>query len=532
MGEHLETRFLRYVRHHVLEALVALYLVPVFWGGLVPFDFGREVMSTNATDTWLALPVTERHFPDMASNVALYLPLGFLVCLWLRKRRWGGLASLAGTVLAGAALSYVVEYSQVYSLSRVSSASDFTCNVVGMLVGGALASLVRLAGAVSGERAPNLSERWRRCIRSGSAGILAGGMAAVLFLASVAPFDVTFSPNRVVQSAKEARFDLFSTEAKLSPAVQKPVAGGEARAHYRAARDRWQLRMDYLVTGAGYALLAVLLCRHLSSRCALVGMSRTVTVLSACGMLAVASCAARLFIISRTVEVTHVVVALVGALCGLALADAVIRAWAPGGSVGEAGMPAGRRRLVTRLLVGWCLLIVARQGAPFMPDFSRESTGQQIKAAEWIPLRVYERALLPVSLDDMLSKVGRYSLLGVLVCLWRWSRSVGKEASVFKTAAVVGVAVAALEGAQIVLPSRVVSLTEVLIATVGAGSGVVSFRLVRAYLASERAAAEDRVLFNVELGEGHPVPVGQSSRRTTRVGSIPGRPDRRRRWRE
>ena len=99
------------------------------------------------------------------------------------------------------------------------------------------------------------------------------------------------------------------------------------------------------------------------------------------------------------------------------------------------------------------------------------------------------------------------------------------ETSVFKTAAVVGSTVAILECAQIALPSRVVALTEVILATVGAGGGVVAFRLVRAYLVSERSTVQDRVLFNVELGESQSAPSEQPSRRPSPVGDNPARFD-------
>ena len=84
MPERLETRFLRYVRRHMLETVAVLYLIPLFWGGLVPFDFGLQSAANVTTDTWFALPVSTTHLPDMASNVALYLPFGRMVCVYRR----------------------------------------------------------------------------------------------------------------------------------------------------------------------------------------------------------------------------------------------------------------------------------------------------------------------------------------------------------------------------------------------------------------------------------------------------------------
>ncbi|WP_153112072.1 VanZ family protein [Propionivibrio limicola] len=75
---------------------------------------------------------------DLAVNVFVYVPLGFL--LSLSARRWLGrwLGALAGLLLAGS-LSFSVEVLQSWLPSRVPSNLDLVCNSLGGILGAVLA---------------------------------------------------------------------------------------------------------------------------------------------------------------------------------------------------------------------------------------------------------------------------------------------------------------------------------------------------------------------------------------------------------
>lgn len=66
---------------------------------------------------------------DIVVNVALYAPFGYWFVRWAGKKR-----SLLA-VVAGASLSLVTEWTQLYSHSRFPSFTDVTCNVIGAIVG-------------------------------------------------------------------------------------------------------------------------------------------------------------------------------------------------------------------------------------------------------------------------------------------------------------------------------------------------------------------------------------------------------------
>jgi len=80
---------------------------------------------------------------DLAINMAGFLPTGFLLALvlrrWGQERRW---VVYASAVLLAASLSLIIELTQVFLPSRVSSFSDLLSNTLGGVLGCALESVV------------------------------------------------------------------------------------------------------------------------------------------------------------------------------------------------------------------------------------------------------------------------------------------------------------------------------------------------------------------------------------------------------
>jgi VanZ family protein len=87
---------------------------------------------------------------DMAVNVLGFIPYGFFLARWLKRRRhWPWLAAASGAVLAGCAVSLVIELGQGWVPTRDSSWTDLICNGVGTLAGAVLAGGVPLLLAVA-----------------------------------------------------------------------------------------------------------------------------------------------------------------------------------------------------------------------------------------------------------------------------------------------------------------------------------------------------------------------------------------------
>jgi glycopeptide antibiotics resistance protein len=72
---------------------------------------------------------------DLAENILLFIPFGFGWACWTWKKRWRRPWSLATALVAGAALSYTVEFLQVFLPTRDPSCWDVVTNVIGSLMG-------------------------------------------------------------------------------------------------------------------------------------------------------------------------------------------------------------------------------------------------------------------------------------------------------------------------------------------------------------------------------------------------------------
>ena len=98
---------------------------------------------------WIPFVSTPRPTGDIVRNVVLYLPFGYLLARLSgdRVRPWHAAAYAC-------ALSLTTEATQVFSHSRIPSATDLTCNVAGAVVGFAWGRMWRGATERPSARSP------------------------------------------------------------------------------------------------------------------------------------------------------------------------------------------------------------------------------------------------------------------------------------------------------------------------------------------------------------------------------------------
>jgi len=110
----------------VWSAAIVATTVP--WTDLVGHTHWQKVQ-------WVPFQSPPVNAIDVIVNVLLYLPFGYL---WLRVS--GSRARLWHAAALAFALSFAVEWSQLYSHSRFPSVQDVLCNVCGAWVGAWLAA--------------------------------------------------------------------------------------------------------------------------------------------------------------------------------------------------------------------------------------------------------------------------------------------------------------------------------------------------------------------------------------------------------
>ncbi len=113
--------------------LLAVITFLIVYGSLYPFSFAA-VDGAGPVEALRQLSFARTTRSDIAANVLLYLPFG--ACLtWLLAGRLGGLFAAVAATLAAAALSFAIEFAQLYETRRVASLSDFTYNTIGAFAG-------------------------------------------------------------------------------------------------------------------------------------------------------------------------------------------------------------------------------------------------------------------------------------------------------------------------------------------------------------------------------------------------------------
>lgn len=128
-------------RHHLWIAplLLALYAVALglvaFWPVPVDRGFDGLLRDISAAVPWLTYDVIE-----FSANVLLFVPLGVLLTVLIRRHRWL-------VILISLVVTVVIEWVQSQFLDqRTSSARDVIANLIGAVVGLAVVVIIeRLA---------------------------------------------------------------------------------------------------------------------------------------------------------------------------------------------------------------------------------------------------------------------------------------------------------------------------------------------------------------------------------------------------
>jgi glycopeptide antibiotics resistance protein len=139
-----------------LRTLLACYLVVIACVTLWPFEFvssGEALSRKVERIKWVPFrdPRTGGvHSPrDTAANIAMYVPLGVVGCLLMRRGKAGSRTArqaLARVLLLAGASSLLIEVMQLFTEARVTNVTDVLANSIGACLGGVLASWFQRRG--------------------------------------------------------------------------------------------------------------------------------------------------------------------------------------------------------------------------------------------------------------------------------------------------------------------------------------------------------------------------------------------------
>ncbi|MCK4659912.1 MAG: VanZ family protein [Phycisphaerae bacterium] len=491
-------RFLVFLRRRWLETLTVLYIITIAYNSLVPLDFSRQVAELEDESGWfLGLPAVHFSITDAASNVMFYVPLGILLCAVLVKWRWGRLLGMAATVLFAVGLSYLMERLQFWSQTRVCSAFDLLHNLIGAGVGAIISGGVMLL-------ARRIAARFIQELQGRPSLVITGTLGFALVVVALLPMDVTFSVDRLHQAVKDAHLVPFEKIQLLDQAWQVDVDNPLLR--YQRLRDWWMLALDYVTWSVLYAVLALAVCYYLRCHCRMGFWAAVPHAVGMCACYSVGSSVLQFFIISRGLDVTVPLFQMCGAALGTLLQPLVLPRVERAGSTLWA-LDWGRSwRLLRAGLAVVVVGIVLHQTVPFRFDTSASGIMDQIDKADWLPMATYQNSRFHVAVDDVAHKVLRFGVFGALLAAAFALKDAGAGLPCpWRSGALVALVVAGSEVVQVLLPSRIPGVTDVLLAWFGTTAGVYLWHLGRLWHFETRSALRDgawhRIDYRVELGD-------------------------------
>ena len=412
----------------------------ILYGSFIPFHFDTDPAAARARLAHVALYPYQggvRNFSrlDFISNVLLFVPFGFLVAghgFWRRHGGW--VLRIATTGALAALFSTAIEAGQLFAPGRTSSGIDVEAGVAGALLGACLAcAFARLEARADARMRPFREEPL----------VVAIALTALwLAFGAFYPFVPTLDVSTVWHNFKQARWIPF-----------------------RGSSGFWLDRVvDQAVMFSMLAALVAAALRRTASAERAAMMAIGASLLVSVGLEG-----GKLFVVGRSPNVENVVLASLGSVVGATVVPAVM-AWAP----------LARRARV--LLAAFALALLAYwELTPFAFDASPPALAAQLRRLEWIPFWSYYGADAQSALFDLWRKLA-------LAGFWGFAFARVRGASPLAAGLSGLVAGAVLEAAQVFLPPRVPSVTDVLILAAGAWLGGAVCRHYRRGAAAGRRA--------------------------------------------
>lgn len=397
----------------------------ILYGSLVPFDYHSRTWAdvTEAFRWAMTKRLVFESRSDAVANVMLGVPVGFFVLGWTCVDRLAPMREIVlGVVFLPLCMIFsgFVEFLQLYSPTRTCAASDVLMQALGVVIGMAVWIM---AGQKLTEQARRI---WAGPEIGGAAGRILILYLVLLAFVQALPLDLTLSPKDIYKCFRDR-------------VVYVPF--GEFRGDLTDA-EFWQ-RVRARIETFSLFLPVGLLAGCLPGR---FWQSRwNIGAVFGLGLLVAAVMEGlQVLVMSRTPSSTDVTVGAAGVVVGWSLA-----------------LTRMNRAAAMLLGVAWLVLFLVVHWQPF--NFASEAG-----SVGWLPLSPIETNNPLNSLNDLLTKLIMFALLGVVAA---------RAASRHEIAIAVAAGLAAslvVEIGQIWLPTRTTSVTDVLIGGLGAFFGAMT----------------------------------------------------------
>ncbi len=443
-------------------ALLAGFVFLAVYGSLVPLRPVAMDWSTalGRFATILQQPVSMASRSDWATNVLLFVPIGFLatgLALGARPGNWRRGLGIVLVVVACAALSLAIEFSQLWVADRTSSQNDVVAETLGSLIGGT--SWLFLGPVLIGWLSRVMSaSRPRERIEH-----LLEAYVAFVALYMLLPLDLTLRPAELYDKLQDGRINLIPfADLAASPAAASNIAATSGRAI--------QLLGDLLL------LVPLGMLTALWRWPAWERVRPLVPSLTA-GLLIVGAIeAAQLLVVSRYSSTTDLLSGGLGVLLGWLIADQLVRANASRSAA--AGLRPSHGRLLLVAAATYGLFVAALLCLPFDHWATAAEVSERLhQFMTRLPLTSLYWGTELHGASELLRKLLLGAPLGGILAL---ALRITRPAIVHPPASVLGslfffaLWACGIEFVQVWLPPHIADWTDSLLLTAGAGSGLIA----------------------------------------------------------
>lgn len=444
-----------------LDAALILYTLLVVHLGLIPYELSVEFAGRGI----LTATPGSRLLPDTIANVALYVPLGGLLVAACRRRRQSVVRTVTVTLLSAIGLSVMVEVVQAFAASRVSSVIDVVANLGGAFVGGALAMLSR--SMARGIRNASLRELRDRPIFAASQAL-----ALLMVACAVMPFAISFNRTRLANAWESAHWTPFESLARAVSSAEAADRAGDETSYLAARWNVVNLAARWSAETLSFALFSAVVLMSLRAE---FGFGRAGAVLLAIwlgSLLALGMIALQWPVIGRGLDVTDGLFRCLGLLTPLA-------AWGLWcGSAAERDVlnALDRRRWAAFGYALAAAFIVYHGLAPFVFRWSIPQIVAKLTSPAMLPFFGTFQTRVDRAASDGMFKVLCFAILAFVGAIYtshhdRASRHLRLRTAVWKSVRLAAI----IEIVQCVIPLRVVSVTDLLLAAAGTAIGVLAY---------------------------------------------------------
>lgn len=454
----------RFLIRHFMDLVTLLTFLFILQTGLVPYDF-TGIAGEGKGHALFSMAVSNLVYADIVSNIFLYVPLG-MFCQWtLRRKLRLPLVAVLLTLLLGGLLSVGIEWIQAYSPSRVSSLIDVVSNVIGTVLGAALSWVVGWTAPVLGRL--TIGELQQRP----KATITKIYCFALLFLATV-PFSVSFDISRLKQSVKSVNVTPFKMSETNQAMEKMAILQGDARTFDHIHWQRLKRWSRWAAECTSFIVLAWLLMGLLRMEYQFGRLISMLLVLWLGGLFAIVLSMANFLVISRMCDITDLIFRGSGLLIGLITRGVYLRR--ANDSPAQGRQP--RLRSIAKLGALCTAIFIIYNG--IIPGiFERPAGGPYatVQSENFLPFYAYFQGRFDLMMDDVMEKVSAYFVFASLLAFASLTSPKPTRKVRISTITLLGLLIASsIEIAQMYIPLRITSLTDLILACIGCVTGAIA----------------------------------------------------------